>query len=145
MQLNCARNEGGPLEVVVQAEASNNRERRRSNDRGRERRGKRRGQDHVMCVAERRKTEPLMNGRKRIDDVETGTVSLARDESGRHLLTDPDGVRPRGGVKLQQVLARNVGTLPVMQRENAKWQTHEAPRTDARARDGLARSSAEGR
>jgi hypothetical protein len=128
----------------VQAEAPNNRERRRSKGRGRERRGKRRGQDHVMCVAERRKTEPPMNSRKRINDVETGTESLARDESGRYLLTDPGGVRLRGGVKLQQVLARNVGTSPVMRRENAKWQTHEAPSTDAWARGGSARSSEEG-
>jgi hypothetical protein len=86
-----------------------------------------------------------MKGRKRIDDVETGTESLARDESGRCLSTDPGGVRLRGGVNLQQVLARNVGTSVVMRRENAKWQTHEAPSTDARSRDGLARSSEEGR
>lgn len=86
-----------------------------------------------------------MNCRKRIDDVETGTESLARDKSGGHLPTDPDGVRHRGGVKLQQVLARNVGTSLVMRRENAKWQTHEAPSTKAWARDGSARSSEEGR
>jgi hypothetical protein len=89
--------------------------------------------------------EPLMKSRKRIDDVETGTESLARDESGSYLLTEPDGVRLRGGVKLQQVLARNVGTLLVMRRKNAKWQTHQAPSTNARARGGLARSSEEGR
>jgi hypothetical protein len=51
----------------------------------------------------------------------------------------------RGGVKLQQVLAWNVGTLSVMQRKNAKWLTHEAPSTNAQARGGLARSSEEGR
>ena len=86
-----------------------------------------------------------MNSRKRMDDVKTGTESLARDESGGNLPTDPDGIRLRGGVKLQQVSARNVGTLPVMQRENAKWLTHEAPSTDAWARDGSACSSEEGR
>jgi len=112
---------------------------------GRERRSKRRGQDHVMCARERRKTEPPMNSRKRMDGVETGTESLARDESGRHLPTYPDGVRLRGGVNLEQVLARNVGTSRVMRRENAKWLTHEAPSTDARARDGLAHSSEESR
>ena len=68
--------------------------------------------------------EPLMKGRKRIDDVETGEESLTRDESGRCLSTDPGGVRLRGGVTLQQVLARNVGTSSMMPRENAKWQTH---------------------
>lgn len=88
--------------------------------------------------------EPLMNSRKRIDDVETGTESLARDKSGRNLLTGPGGVRLIGGVKLQQVLARNVGTLPVMPRKNAKRQNRKAPSTNARARGGLARSSEEG-
>lgn len=145
MQPCCARNEGGPLEAAVQAEASNNRERRGHNGPCRERRGKRRGQDHVMCVAERRMIEPLMKSRKRIDDVETGRVSLARDESGGYLPTDPDGVRLRGGVKLQQVLAWNVGTLLMMPRENAKWQTHEAPSTNAWVRDGSASKSEEGR
>lgn len=89
--------------------------------------------------------EPLMKGRKRIDDVKTGEVSLTRDESGRCLSTDPGGVRLRGGVNLQQVLARNVGTSSMMPRENAKWQTHEAPSTNAWARGGLARMSEEGR
>jgi hypothetical protein len=80
-----------------------------------------------------------------MDDVETGAVSLPRDKFGGYPSADPDGVRLRGGVKLQQVLARNVGTLSVMQRKNAKWQTHEAQSTNARARGGLARSSEEGR
>lgn len=86
-----------------------------------------------------------MNSRKRMDDVETGAESLPWDKSGGDLFTDPGGVRLRGGVKLQQVLARNVGTLSVMQRKNAKWPTHEAPSTNARTRGGLARSSEEGR
>lgn len=89
--------------------------------------------------------EPLMKGRKRIDDVKTGRESLAREESGGCLFTGPDGVRLRGGVNLQQVLARNVGTLPMMRRENAKWQTHEAPSTKAWIKGGLTRSSEEGR
>ena len=88
--------------------------------------------------------EPLMKGRKRIDDVKTGRESLAREESGGSLFTGPDGVRLRGGVNLQQVLARNVGTLPMMRRENAKWPTHKAPSTKAWVRGGLTRSSEEG-
>lgn len=86
-----------------------------------------------------------MKGRKRIDDVKTGEESLTRDESGRSLSTDPGGVRLKGGVNLQQVLAWNVGTSSMMPRENAKRQTREAPSTDAWARDGLARMSEEGR
>ena len=89
--------------------------------------------------------EPLMKGRKRIDDVKTGEESLTRDESGRYLFTDPGGVRLTGGVTLQQVLAWNVGTSSMMLRENAKWQTHEAPSTNAWTRGGLARMSEEGR
>jgi len=86
-----------------------------------------------------------MNSRKRIDDVKTGAESFPRDKFGGYLSTDPNGVRLTGGVKLQQVLAWNVGTLSVMQRKNAKWKTHEAPSTKARTRGGLARSSEEGR
>ena len=89
--------------------------------------------------------EPLMKGRKFMDDIETGEEPLPRDESGRCLSTDPGGVRLTGGVTLQQVLARNVGTSSMMLRENAKWQTHEAPSTNAWARGGLAHMSEEGR
>ena len=89
--------------------------------------------------------EPLMKGRKRIDDVKTGEESLTRDESGGCLFTGPGGVRLGGGVTLQQVFARNVGTSSMMPRENAKWKTHEAPSTNAWARGGLARTSEEGR
>ena len=87
--------------------------------------------------------EPLNKSRKRIDDVKTGRASLARDKSGGNLFTDSDGVRLRGGVKLQQVLARNVGTLPAMLRENAKWKSHEALSTNAWVRGGSTRSSEE--
>ena len=89
--------------------------------------------------------EPLMKGRKFMDNVETGEEPLTRDKSGRCLSTDPGGVRLTGGVTLQQVLARNVGTSSMMLRENAKWQTHEAPSTNAWARGGLAHMSEEGR
>ncbi len=89
--------------------------------------------------------EPLMKGRKFMDDVETGEEPLTRDKSGRCLSTDPGGVRLTGGVTLQQVLARNVGTSSMMLRENTKWQTHEAPSTNAWARGGLAHMSEEGR
>lgn len=97
---------------------------------------------HVSC-RETNESEPLMKGRKRIDDVKTGRESLARDKSGGGPVYCPDGVRLRGGVKLRQVLARNMGTLPTMRRETAKWKTHKAPRTDAWVRGGLTRSSEE--
>ena len=142
-ELCCARNEGGPLEAAVQAEASNYRKRLGSKalvvsvtEKA--------WLDHVKCVAERRMIEPLRKGRKSRNDVKTGRESLARDESGRYLFTDPGGVRLRGGVKLQQVLARNVGTSPAILREDTKWQTHKVQRTDAWVRGGLARSSEEG-
>lgn len=86
-----------------------------------------------------------MKSRKRTDGVKTGRESLARDKFGGYLFTDPNGVRLTGGVKLQQVLARNVGTLLMMPRENAKWQIHEAPSTNAWVRGGSARSSEESR
>jgi hypothetical protein len=89
--------------------------------------------------------EPLLNGRNIHGDVKTGRASLARDKPRRSLFTGLGGVRLTGGVNLQQVLARNVGTLPAMSRENAKWKPHKAPSTNAQVRDGLIRSSEEGR
>jgi hypothetical protein len=69
-------------------------------------------------------SEPLRTCRKRIDDVETGEMSLTRDESGGRPDCCPDGIRHAGGVKLSWALARNVGTCVPMRREKSKW---EAP------------------
>ena len=41
-----------------------------------------------VCIMEMSESEPLMKCRKRMDDVKTGRMSLARDKFGRHLFTD---------------------------------------------------------
>jgi hypothetical protein len=65
-----------------------------------------------------------MKCRKRIDDVETGGVSLTRDKSGGCPDCGPGGIRHRGGMTLDSAPTRNVGTCQPMQREKSKW---EAP------------------
>jgi hypothetical protein len=86
MQLCCARNEGGPLEAAVQAEASNNRKRLWSKAMVVSVTEKAQ-LDCVMWVAERRTIEPLVKGRKRMNDVKTGKESLSQDKSGGNLIT----------------------------------------------------------
>lgn len=83
--------------------------------------------------------------RKRIDDVETGRMSLTRDESGGWPDCCPDGIRHEGGVTLRQAFARNVGTC----RLDAKGEIqmggpHEEESTEARHRGGATCSRAEG-
>jgi hypothetical protein len=90
-------------------------------------------------------SEPLMRCRKRIDDVETGGVSLTRDKSGGCPDCGPGGIRHRGGMTLDLALTRNVGTCHL----DAKGEVqvggpHEDESTEAGDRDGATRSRAEG-
>ena len=55
-------------------------------------------------------SEPLKTCRKRVDDVETGSKSLARDEPSGKPVYWLGGVRHGGGVSVVQALMRNVGT-----------------------------------
>ena len=98
-----------------------------------------------MWLRETSASEPLMTCRKRMDDVETGEMSLPRDKSGRWPDCCPGGIRHEGGVTLSQALARNVGTC----RPDAKGEAqvgcpHESKSTDAGHRGGAARSRVEG-
>ena len=79
-----------------------------------------------------------------MDDVETGEDKVPRDQSGRRPAYCPDDIRHEGGVTLVQALARNMGTC----RLDAKGETQgggpsKGESTDARHRDGAARSSDE--
>jgi hypothetical protein len=90
-------------------------------------------------------SEPLMTCRNRIDGVETGEEWSPRDQCGRSLATGPRGTRLEGGVNPDQALVRNVGTC----RLDAKGavqvgEPHENQSTNARHRDGAARSRVEG-
>lgn len=86
-----------------------------------------------------------MKCRKRIDDAETGEMSLLRDKSGGWPDCCPDGIRHEGGVTLRLALTRNVGTCrPDVKGEAQMGGPHESESTDAGHRDGAARSRIEG-
>src|SRR5215468_7119949 len=55
-------------------------------------------------------SEPLMTRRKVQDDVETGGISLTRDEPGGWPDCCPGGIRREGGVTLNQASMWNAGT-----------------------------------
>ena len=84
-----------------------------------------------------------MTCRKRRNDVKTGVESLSRDQRGG----DPLTARVASGIKVARVrFWLEQGTWePVasMRREKPKWKPHEGQSTDARHRDGWARSSVE--
>jgi hypothetical protein len=88
--------------------------------------------------------EPLLNCRKRTDDVRTGGKSLARDKNRRYLESCLFGIRHEGGVNLIQAFVWNLGTC----RLNDKGETQEpklkCESTDVRHRGGASRSSDEG-
>lgn len=140
----CTRDEGGPLEAAVQAEASNHplllplREVVVSES------GKGREKPCQVRTVESNASEPLMTCRKRRDDVKTGGVSLTRDQSGRNLST----AQVASGMKAARMRSRLLcGTWePVtpMPREKRKWKPHKRESTDAGYRDGATRSSEEG-
>ena len=98
-----------------------------------------------MGFRETSESEPLMTCRKRIDDAETGGMSLTRDESGGCPDFGPDGIRHEGGVTLSWAFAWNVGTCG----SDAKGDIQaggprEDQSTEAGHRDGAACSRDEG-
>lgn len=98
-----------------------------------------------MWLRETSVSKPLMKCRKRIDDAETGEMSLPRDKSGGWPDCCPDGIRHEGGVTLRLALTRNVGTCrPDAKGEAQMGGPHESESTDAGHRDGAARSRVEG-
>ena len=83
--------------------------------------------------------------RKRIDDVETGGMSLTRDESGGRPDCCPDGIRHEGGVTPYLAFAWNVGTCRLDAKGDIQMGSpHEDQSTEARRRGGATRSRAEG-
>jgi hypothetical protein len=98
-----------------------------------------------VWLRETSESKPPMRCRKRIDDVETGEMSLPRDKSGRCPDCGPDGIRHEGGVTLGLAHARNVGTCrPDAKGEAQMGCPHESKSTDAGHRGGAARSRVEG-
>lgn len=70
-----------------------------------------------LCQVRTAKTnasEPLMNCRKRRDDVKTRGLSLSWDKSGRCLFIAQMASGRQGGVSSVQALVWNVGTYVLM-------------------------------
>ena len=86
-----------------------------------------------------------MTRRKVQDDVETGGISLTRDEPGGWPDCCPGGIRREGGVTLNWALAWNVGTCrPDVKGAIQAGGPREDRSTDAGHRGGATRSSDEG-
>jgi hypothetical protein len=117
---NYAREEGWPLEVALQEEISNHRQRLGSKAPVVSVTGKgpaRRGQ---VCARELNVSEPLTRCRKDRDVIETGVPKLSRDRVEREPVYWLHGGRHEGGRTRAQALAWNAGTFVAMVRENAE-------------------------
>jgi Reverse transcriptase (RNA-dependent DNA polymerase) len=140
----CTRDEGRPLEVAVQAEASNHLLLLRSRGVVVSETGNGWVRPGQVWVVKSNASEPLMTCRKRRDDVETAGESLLRDKSGGSLCM----ARTASGMEAARARSRLLcGTWePVtpMPREKRKGQPPERESTDAEYRDGATRSSVEG-
>lgn len=98
-----------------------------------------------MRSGETSASEPLMTCRNSIDGVETGEEWSPRDQCGQSLATGPRGTRLEGGVNPDQALVRNVRTCRLDAKGDVQvGEPHENQSTDARHRDGMARSRVEG-
>jgi hypothetical protein len=141
----CVRDEGGPLVVGDQEPAANHRELLSSRAMVvsvAEKAGRRSRQVRSRETSE---SEPPMNCRKRIVDVETGVSGHPGISRSGVLKPGSGGIRLGGGVTLEQALARNGRTC----RSDAKGAGRAGdPRqtlsTDAEHRGRTARSRDEG-
>jgi hypothetical protein len=85
-----------------------------------------------------------MKGRKGRVDVETEVSGHLGTSLGGALDPGPSGIRLEGGVTPRQAIARNVGTCRLDAKGNLQvGGPDEDQNTDARHRDGAARSRAE--
>ena len=128
MQPCCTRDEGWPLGFGLQGQNPNHHERRRFNDRGRERRWKRRA-ELVRCARGRR---TQVNRRRRVEKYQTpskpGSRSWPGTEARREPADGPSGGRHTDGVSLAQACVWNVGTC----RFDAKGNTRSGGPTSVR-------------
>ena len=98
-----------------------------------------------MRSRETSESEPSMNCRKRIDDVETEGGGHFGISEGGVLKTGPCGVRLEGGVNLEQALSRNVGTCRLdVKGASRAGDPRQTLSTEARHRGRAVRSSEEG-
>src|SRR3982751_3132298 len=86
-----------------------------------------------------------MKYRNVLDDVKTGTFSLAREQSQRSPEGGCDGIRYRGDVSYGQAFIRNVRTCCLdVKGDSQAVETGKAQSTNAGRRDGATRSRVEG-
>nr|WP_244191142.1 reverse transcriptase domain-containing protein [Prosthecochloris sp. ZM] len=144
MQPCCTRDGGGPSGIAVQAEIPNHLLLLHLRGVVVSEPGKGGIRSCQIRFVESNANEPLMNCRKRRDDVKTGRESLAREKSGRNLFTD----RMASGIKAARTRVRLLcGTWePVtpMLRERRKERPSKRLSTDAVYRGGVLCSSVEG-
>ena len=140
----CARDEGCPFGVAVQAETSNHLLLLHLRGVVVSESGKGGARPCQIRTVESNANKPLMTCRKRRDDVKTGRESLARDKSGSNLLTG----QMASGIKVARTRFRLLcGTWePVtpMLREKHKERSSKCQSTDAGYRGGVTCSSDEG-
>lgn len=111
--------------------------------------GKRRGnggtRSRQVRSRETSESEPSVNCRKRIVDVETGGDGHSGTSKGGDLKPGSCGIRLEGGVNLDQALTRNVGTCrPDAKGASRAGDPRQALSTDAGHRGRTARSRDEG-
>jgi len=144
MQPCCTRDGGGPSGIAVQAEIPNHLLLLHLRGVVVSEPGKGGIRSCQIRFVESNANEPLMNCRKRRDDVKTGRESLAREKSGRNLFTD----RAASGIKAARTRVRLLcGTWePVtpMLRERRKERPSKRLSTDAVYRGGVLCGSVEG-
>lgn len=144
MKTCCTRDEGGPLEAVVQAEASNRPLLLHLRDAVVSELGKGRARPCQVRSEESNESEPPMKCRKRRNDVKTGGESLLRDQSGGSLLTAQMASGMKAARTRTRLLCGTWEPVTPMPREKRKGKPPECESTDAGYRDGAIRSSAEG-
>ena len=118
----CTRDEGGPLEVGSQVQASNHCKLRSLRAIVVNVAAKGGARSRQVRSGEASESEPLMTCRNASDDVETGGAKFSRDELGGCPEDCPSGIRYVSGAKPDQALVRNVRTC----RPDAKGETQAA-------------------
>jgi hypothetical protein len=106
----CARDEGGPLEVGSQVQASNPCKLRSLRAMVVSVAAKGGTRSRQVGSGEASASEPLMTCRNAIGDVETGGASSSRDKLGGRPEDCPSDIRHVGGAKPDQALVWNVRT-----------------------------------
>jgi hypothetical protein len=146
-QLRCfTKDEGGPLGVGLQEQASNHHKLRELRAPVVSVAGKGGVRLRQVRVRKTNASEPLMTCRNVQTEVETGIlISIPRQRLGGLPAYCPTGFRHEGGVILIQALVRNVGTCrPDVKGEAQANSLRKGESTDAGHRGGGVRSRVEG-